>query len=272
MGSVPLAPTPVDVEGLFTYARVAPGHRRAPDPLATAVPGCTPRRAWMRSGAGPQSPVGQRLVALGLLEASQVAAVEPELDVVSAGALLERLERVVFVTTSALGAQRADHVAAELAALAGAELRHASFEHLALAQGSPCDDEEHSSERALDGLEEGHEEARISSLPDDAEIPSDAAVVGLARLRAHVGLASWEIVAIDRGPWLDLPAILGLLNSMLRHVGSRTRFVVLRGDDARARVIAAPRAAIEAAAQEGILVLEDPDDALLRSFEEEEVV
>ena len=45
---------------------------------------------------------------------------------------------------------------------------------------------------------------------------------------------------------------------------------MLRGDDARARVLAAAMTAIEAAVAEGLLELEGPDEALLRSFHGED--
>ncbi len=264
-----VAPTPVDVEGLFAYARVAPGPRRGFDREVTTVAGRTPRGPLLRGAARPQTPVAQRLVALGFVDASVAAAIER--DTPTAAALLERVERVVRVETEVLGGElRMDRIAARLGALTG-ELRHASFEQIAL-EDAPLDDDDDvtsSAERPIEVTSDG-ETARISSLPDDAEIPADAPIVGLARLRAHVGLASWEIYAIDRGPWLDLAAILGLLNAMLRHLQSPTRLVVLRGEDRDARVLAAPMHAIESAVSEGLFALESPDDALLRSFDDDD--
>lgn len=256
-----VVPTPVEVEGLFTYARVAPGPRRAFDREVTTVAGRTPRAPALRSGARPHTPLALALVEVGLVEPLLAASVEDEAS--TAAELLERIGRVARVETDVLtGEARLDRVAAQLGALTG-QLRHASFEQIALEDLPVADDTNitASEERAIDG-----EPERISSLPDDAEIPKDAAIVGLARLRAQVGLASWEIYAIDRGPWLDLAAVLGLLNAMLRHLQSPVRLVVLRGDDAQARVLAAPMQAIEAAVAEGLLTLESPDDALLRSF------
>jgi hypothetical protein len=263
---VSVAPTPVEVEGLFSYARVAPGPRRANDREVTTVSGRTPRAPLLRGIARPTTAMAQRLVALGLVDASLAAAVER--DCTNATALLERVDRVLRVETDAMGSElHMDRVAARLGALTG-ELRYASFEQIALEDE---DDDEtdvtSSTERAIELDPEG-ESTRISSLPDDAVIPADAPIVGLARLRAHLGLTTWEIYAIDRGPWLDLAAILGLLNTILRHLESPVRLVVLRGDDPSARVLAAPMQAIEAAVAEGLFALEGPDDALLRSFDD----
>lgn len=264
MVAVPHSPTPVDVDGPYAYARVIAGPRRGFDREVTTVAGRTPRAPLSRGNARPRTPGARRLAELGLVDPVLAAGIEDE---VGTGAqLLERLDRVLLVDTEVLaGELRADRVAARIAALAGGELRLASFEQIALDDPAldegGAEDVTSSTERALEAGPE-----RISSLPDDAVIPTDAPIVGLARLRAHVGLASWEIFAIDRGPWLDLPAILGLLNTILRHHASATRFVVLRGEDARARVLAASTTAIEAAVAEGLLELEGPDDALLRSF------
>lgn len=224
-----LAPTPVDLDGLFAYASTTPSPRRAGDrevvPVASHVP---------------------------------ADSVTTEL---SGGA------RLLPVATEVLaGSVRADRVAARLASLVDPELRRASFEQIALdPEDEPDgDDLAESSERPL--ADDGGSPRRISSLPDEASPPTDAPVVGLCRLRAHHELCTWEIFAIDRGPWLDLAAILGLLNAMLRHVRSPRRFVVLRGDDTSARVLAAEARAIEDAVTAGLLELEGPDDALMRSF------
>jgi hypothetical protein len=242
---VPHSPTPVDLDGLFAYARVAARARRATEREVSPVADRTPRAPFSRGTAWPRTAHARRLAELGLVEPAPAAAVESEAR--DGAQLLERLGRVVRVATDALDGQlRSDALAARIAALAGAELRHAVFEHIAPDEGEPARD------------------VRISSLPDDDEIPPDAPIVGLVRLRAHVGLASWEIFAIDRGPWLDLPAVLALLNTVLRHHASRTRFVVLRGEEPSARVLAARMQAIEAAVSEGLLELEGPDEALLR--------
>lgn len=270
-----VAPTPVEIEGLFAYARVAPGPRRAVDREVTTAAGRTPRGPLLRGSllhgaARPRTALARRMVELGFLDASSAAAIEHEAP--TATSMLERLDRVARVETEVMGGElRMDRIAARLAALTG-DLRHASFEQIALEDDASIDDDADvtsSTERAVELTSDG-ESARISSLPDDAEIPADAAIVGLARLRAHAGLASWEIYAIDRGSWLDLSAILGLLNAMLRHVQSPTRLVVLRGEDRDARVLAAPMQAIEAAVSEGLFALESPDDALMRSFDDDE--
>jgi len=263
MVAVPHSPTPVELDGPYAYAKVEAGPRHRVDREVTTVAGRTPRAPLLRGTARPRAPWARRLAELGLVDPVLASSIEDEVH--TGAQLLERLDRVLLVETEALsGELRTDRVAARIAALAGAELRLASFEQIALDDAAPNveDDVTSSCERPLDPAPD-----RISSLPDDAVIPADAPIVGLARLRAHVGLASWEIFAIDRGPWLDLPAIRGLPNPILAHHASPTRFVVLRGEDARARVLAASTTAIEAAVADGLFELEGPDEALLRSFD-----
>lgn len=214
-----------------------------PDREVTTVAGRTPRAPLLQGTSRPRAAYARRLAELGLVEPALAAGAEREAR--DGAQLLERLGRVLRIGTDADPTLRNDVLAARIAALAGGELCRVGFEHLEPEDGEPPD-------------------GRISSLPDDDEIPPDAPIVGLVRLRAHVGLASWEVFAIDRGPWLDLPAVLALLNTVLRHQASLTRFVVLRGDGPTARVLAARMDAIEAAVSEGLLELEGPDEALLR--------
>lgn len=226
---MPLTPTPVEPEGLFAYARASPIARRASDREVVVVGGGPPPEA---------RPVG---LSVGGSSDGWVLDVETEVH----------------------GVVRADRVAARLASLAGGRLRKASFEQITLEETGPAADASlESSERSL----EPDDGRRISSLPEDASIPEGSPVVGLCRLRAGHELCAWEIVAIDRGPWLDLPAILGLLNTMLRHGQSPIRYAVLRGDGTDAHVLAGPMDLIESAVADGRIVLEGLDDALARSF------
>ena len=126
---------------------------------------------------------------------------------------------------------------------------------------------------------ESLEEARFSQLvPDDAGhialadecVNEDMAVLGLVRLFAEHGDARLEMVAIDRGPWVDLPAILGLLNTLLRMAHSTLRYAVLRGETSEARVLCEDERAIRMSVELGCIELENPDDALSRSYDEEE--
>lgn len=123
------------------------------------------------------------------------------------------------------------------------------------------------------------EDARFTQLvPDDAEhvaladecVNEDTAVLGLVRLFADHGDARLEMFAIDRGPWVDLPAILGLLNTLLRMANSTLRYAVLRGETSEARVLCEDERAIRMSVELGCIELENPDDALSRSYDEEE--
>ena len=114
----------------------------------------------------------------------------------------------------------------------------------------------------------GSEDAPSVVLPDE-HLTEDSAVIGLVRLTAMRGESCTEIFAIDRGPWVDLPALLGLLNSLLHNANSSRRYAVLRGHTSAARVLCEDELAIRASVQAGLLELEDPDDALTRSYEDE---
>lgn len=289
---MPLVPTPVDVDGPFVYARVEPVIRerevRAPLPPrsragSAARPEVEPREGRVLSWIGPRAVVprsatARRLIELGLASSTDL------LVGGSASEMLEHAGRVERVPTEVLaGEARLDRVAMRLVELAEDELRVASFEQIAMdswESGEGDDGLDASGERPLgagaDDDADGPDGARrISSLPDEPDVDPDGPLVGLRRLRAlsqgSKGEIAWEVLALDRGPWLDLPAVLGLLNAMLRHAGSATRFVVLRGDSAEARVVAGPEGGLRAAIDEGLLELEGPDDALLRSFDEEDV-
>ena len=122
-------------------------------------------------------------------------------------------------------------------------------------------------------------DARFTQLvPDDAGhialadecVNEDMAVLGLVRLFAEHGDARLEMLAIDRGPWVDLPAILGLLNTLLRMAHSTLRYAVLRGETSEARVLCEDERAIRMSVELGCIELENPDDALSRSYDEEE--
>jgi hypothetical protein len=283
---VPLVPTRVDLEGPFVYARVEPllrARAEAPRPLRSkpaiedrGVPEARGGRvlSWIGPRAVvPRSAAARRLVELGLASSTDL------LVGGSASEMLEHAGRVERVPTEVLaGEARLDRVAMRLAELAEGALGAVAFEQIAMDSWESGDGDEGlevSGERPLGAHEldePGEDEPRrISSLPDEPDVDPDSPLVGLRRLRAvhedAKGVAAWEVLALDRGPWLDLPAVLGLLNAMLRHAGSETRFVVLRGDSAEARVIAGPERGLSAAIEEGLVELEGPDDALLRSFD-----
>ena len=112
------------------------------------------------------------------------------------------------------------------------------------------------------------ENAKIVVLADE-HLCEESAVLGLVRLAATHAETRTEIFALDRGPWIDLPALLGLLNSLLHKVNSTHRYAVLRGQASEARVLCADEFSIRAAVRTGLLELEDPDDALTRSYDEE---
>jgi hypothetical protein len=114
----------------------------------------------------------------------------------------------------------------------------------------------------------GSEDAPTVVLPDE-HLTEDSAVIGLVRLTAMRGESCTEIFAIDRGPWVDLPALLGLLNTLLHKANSSRRYAVLRGRTSAARVLCEDERAIRASVQADLLELEDPDDALTRSYEDE---
>jgi len=153
--------------------------------------------------------------------------------------------RTMRIGVESDGTVRLDQIAWQLASMAGESLEGARFTQL-VAGG-----------------------ARHIALADEC-VDEDMAVLGLVRLFAEHQGARLEMLAIDRGPWVDLPAILGLLNTLLRIAHSPLRYAVLRGETSEARVFCEDERAIRMSLELGCIELENPDDALSRSYDEEE--
>jgi len=153
--------------------------------------------------------------------------------------------QTVRIGVESAGTVRLDRIAQQLALMAGASLEGARFTQLV------------------------PEDAEHIALADEC-VNDDMAVLGLVRLFADHGDARLEMIAIDRGPWVDLPAILGLLNTLLRMANSTLRYAVLRGETSEARVLCEDERAIRMSVELGCIELENPDDALSRSYDEEE--
>jgi hypothetical protein len=236
-----------------------------------AEPEPSHRLAWIGPrDVLPQSATARRLIELGLAQPADL------LVGADAAEMLEHAGRVERVAAEVeVGEVRLDRIAARLAALAGDALADATFVQVTLGAWESVERLERSGERpnVPEDEDDGGDAGRISDLPDEADPEGDGPIVAIARLRAQLGadVPGSEVLAIDRGPFVDLPVVLGLLNALLRDAGSERRLVVLRGAGPEAKVVAGPRAAIEAAIEEGLLALEGPDDALMRSFDGAEV-
>jgi hypothetical protein len=91
------------------------------------------------------------------------------------------------------------------------------------------------------------------------------------RLRAYLDGRAYETDAENFGDWYDLDRVLGLLNAMAADQGAAARVVALPTDDQTACVLAAPREAILAGIEEGLLELGDAGDAMDagKEFEDE---
>ncbi|GAB4200813.1 MAG: hypothetical protein OHK0013_12210 [Sandaracinaceae bacterium] len=264
---MPVVPTHVDVEGPFVYARLLPKRGLTRSSHAVRVEGSRGRGvSWI----GPRDviargAVARRLVELGLARASDHLVGSDAAEMLEHAGHVERVAAVVEV-----GDVRLDRVAARIGSLAGGALGDVAFTQITMSAWQSHESLERSGERLIQPDERG-DTGRISDLPDEADPDGDDPIVGLARLRAHLAgeAVGYEVLAVDRGPFLDLPIVLGLLNALLRQAGSALRLVVLRGQGREAKVIVGEASAIEKAAEEGLLLLEGPDDALLRSFEDD---
>ena len=153
--------------------------------------------------------------------------------------------RTTRISIESQGTVRLDQIAQCLAPMAGAALQAARFTQL-VAGG-----------------------AEHVALADEC-VNEETTVLGLVRLFAECGDARLELFAIDRGPWIDLPAILGLLNTLLRIAHSPLRYAVLRGETSQAHVLCEDERALRMSVELGCIALENPDDALSRSYDEEE--
>ncbi len=97
------------------------------------------------------------------------------------------------------------------------------------------------------------------------EIPPDESREGSPyQLRAWFRGKRYALEARNLGDWYDLPAVLGLLNSMLRDRGSELRYVTLPTWTQSASVMVGPRQALLKAGEERLIDFEDPDAAWSR--------
>ncbi|MDC0676020.1 hypothetical protein [Nannocystis radixulma] len=106
-----------------------------------------------------------------------------------------------------------------------------------------------------------HVESDDDDDDDDADDADPDQLRDAYRLRAFLPECTFEIIAGDRSDWLDVPAMLGLLNTLCSARGLDIRFVALPTDSQDAHVIAAPAGAILRALADGSLVLAEADAA-----------
>ena len=115
----------------------------------------------------------------------------------------------------------------------------------------------------------------IPPLEDDAEdevLQGDERLPGHYRLRAYLPRATYEVISEERADWLDVTAMLGLLNKICADAGLAHRFLPVERDySQRAWVAAGPADALEQAISDGALVPTRPEAAADRgiAFEDE---
>jgi hypothetical protein len=73
------------------------------------------------------------------------------------------------------------------------------------------------------------------------------------RFRAYADGLVWEVIGGDTSDWIDVPAVVGLLNAVLAHKKADERFFVLSCDGQDARILCAPREGVARAAADGVL-------------------
>jgi len=181
--------------------------------------------------SGPPSAQAQRLVALGLADEGLVGH-----DVWS----IAEQGGVAFDTETGMWPNEHDALLATLWASAGG-LPDAVF-----TETPPREPEDM---RVLMD-DEGHE---VLAAPTEGE--------DVYRLVGYAGGKRWEVVAEDLGDWYDVSAVLGLLNTMARDLGTTTRFLTLETGDQMSAVLAGDEAALETAIDEGLLPVGDPGAA-----------
>ncbi|MFY0531102.1 hypothetical protein [Nannocystis pusilla] len=144
---------------------------------------------------------------------------------------------LVFDTETDVYPNGHDHLLRRLAGLAAPVLDDVLFEEVPHVESDDDDDDDDDDDADPDQLRDAY------------------------RLRAFLPECTFEIVAGDRSDWLDVPAVLGLLNTVCEALGRDIRFVALPTDSQEAHVIAAPADAILRALADGSLVLAEADAA-----------
>lgn len=174
---------------------------------------------------GPPSAEAARLVALGLAPQGLRSAGVFDLD--------EAGVAVSFDTETGMFPNAHDGLLAELAAAAGGPLSEAVF-----AERPPSDPGDMKAATDVNGSE---------FLYDGGGGPGVYVLSGWARGER------WDVVARDLGDWYDVPAVLGMLNTMSRDLGAPTRFVALPTGDQMSVVLPGDEAALTVAIDEGLL-------------------
>jgi len=93
--------------------------------------------------------------------------------------------------------------------------------------------------------------------PTDGQPASSEQLPGLYRLRAYLEHRRYEVLTVDRGVWLDVPAMLGLLNTLCRDLGTEVRFAEVLGPSRLVQVVVGPAAAIERAVDDELIQVAD---------------
>ncbi len=88
--------------------------------------------------------------------------------------------------------------------------------------------------------------------------PNDSDEGGRYVLNAYADGRRWSVNAENFGDWYDVDAMLRLANALLRDRGSDRRMLLLVSEDQTSEVVVAPRAALGAALQKGLLYAGDP--------------
>ncbi len=92
------------------------------------------------------------------------------------------------------------------------------------------------------------------------------------RLRGYHGDRRWELPAQDYGDWYDTDAVIGLLNSVAKDLGSDMRAFALPSGDQTLPVLVADKGAIEAAVEAGVLQAGDATEPMVGGKEFEQQV
>ena len=102
---------------------------------------------------------------------------------------------------------------------------------------------------------------------DDELLRDDERLAGYYRLRAYLQCVTYEVISEERDDWLDVPAMLGLLNRVCVDLGLAHRFISIERDYSQCAHVAAGRVdALEQAIADGALVPANPAAAADRGI------
>jgi hypothetical protein len=110
-------------------------------------------------------------------------------------------------------------------------------------------------------VEPALDDVMFEEIPPSDGVPSPPQLPEHYLLHAYCRGARCRVVCGDTSDWLDVPAMLGMLNVILRDRGDARRFLALETMDQVARIVAGPMEALDRAIGDGRLRPGPADEA-----------